>query len=410
MKNKKPILASKSECTGCMVCADACNFDAIDIKLQKDGHYYPKINTDICTQCGLCTKACPVVSNFEYKSEKDISKPFAAWAKNDEIRINSASGGVFAAIAEAIIKEGGVVAGATMDGLNVKHILIDNIEDIERLQGSKYQQSNTVGIYRDTFNYLKREKTVLFSGVPCQVAGILNYLKNKKFSGKLFTVDMVCGGVPSFLLVDSFIKSHPNVEKIISYRNKKNGWHSKNYRYELTFYSDKNSCSDKNNLIIKGFSSALTNRDSCSQCRYSHHNRKSDITLADFWGLKDYPEEHYKGVSLAITHSVEGKQLLANSNITFHKTAWKKCIPYNPRIIYGKRPFHRIHPARIFMPFLFKNLKYQTLTKIYAGNISGKNVLWLPYKIFNYISYKLGQILLMKNIKKSLIQLQQKNA
>lgn len=393
MENKKkPLLASTKTCTGCLACIDACNFNALDVKMRTDGHLYPEVKLENCTQCGLCTKTCPVVSGFSYQSENDTSKPYAAWSNNDELRIKSASGGVFAAIAVNTIKKGGYVAGATMDGLKTKHILINKIEDIRKLQGSKYQQSNSAGIYKATYKKLKNNKTVLFSGLPCQIAGLLSFLNGKKYDGKLYTADMICGGVPSSLLINKFENKYPEVDKIISFRNKNNGWTSTNYKYELEYQNkDQTLKNSKKNLIINGFSGTLTNRYSCYDCPYTHHNRKADITLADFWGLKEYPEEHFKGVSLVIVHSKNGQDLLNKADITKHATTWQKSVPHNPRLVYGKRPFARYKLARIFMPLLFEKLKYNTLLKIYAGNIVKKDILWWPLKISKYITYRISQ-------------------
>ena len=137
-KREEPLLASRKKCTGCLACIDACNFDALKGTFQSDGFLYPAVNLENCTQCGLCTKTCPVVNGFSYQSENDTSKPYAAWSNNDELRMRSSSGGVFAAFAKKTIKEGGYVAGSAMEELSVKHILINNVNDICILQGSKY--------------------------------------------------------------------------------------------------------------------------------------------------------------------------------------------------------------------------------------------------------------------------------
>jgi coenzyme F420-reducing hydrogenase beta subunit len=393
VKNKKElILATKETCTGCLACVDACNYNALTGHLDKDGHYYPKINRDKCVQCGLCTKTCPVINKFNYKSSPDISSPFAAWANNDDIRMKSASGGVFAAIAEYIINDGGYVVGAAMQGLTVKHIMIDTIDDIKLLQGSKYQQSYSAGIYKKTYEELKLGKTVLFSGLPCQIAGLLSFLKNKKYNGLLYTADLICSGVPSQLTTETYCKHNNYKIKTLLYTTKYEGW--KNSKRLTVIYNDNSNTTlieSKKNLIYSAFLGAATNRYSCYDCPYTVHNRKSDLTLADFWGLKDYPEEHFKGVSLVITHSEKGKHLLAESDTTIHKTSWKKCVPYNPRLVYGKRPFAKHRIVRRKMSYLFKRLNYNTLMKIYAGNIGKKDILWWPYKISKYIIYKISQ-------------------
>lgn len=153
-----PKLADKIACTGCMACVDSCAKGALAFSVADDGHIYPKFDRSLCVNCGLCEKSCPVINKMTY-IESPIAEAYAAWSKNDELRKNSASGGVFSAMAEYIIAKEGVVYGCTMDGrANVHHIRIDKESDIHLLQGSKYTQSNTTGIYKQAYSDLKARK------------------------------------------------------------------------------------------------------------------------------------------------------------------------------------------------------------------------------------------------------------
>jgi len=419
MVKKLPDLATIEDCTGCLACVDACDFKALDSYLAFDGHLYVKCDLKICTQCSKCSKACPIVTKYSHESVLKISKPFASWANDDELRIKSASGGVFAALAYNVLTIGGFVVGATMDGLTVKHIMIDSTVDIHKLQGSKYLQSDTTGIYKNVYSKLKGGSTVLYSGLPCQVAGLFAFIGNRKFNGKLYTTDLVCAGVPSKLLLNSYIKNNtPHTKSIISFRDKRNGWKSNDLKFSLMINTTKDTTyTDENSFLIYGFASGLTNRSSCSKCEFTYLHRKSDLTLSDFHGLKEYPEEHFMGVSLVVSHTAHGEKLLRTSNLTNHPTTWDKCLPYNPRMVVGSRFLYRHHPARFFMQYLFKRCNYETLEKIYGRKyiskkniLSKKNIPWLPYKILDFVINKISKKIQNKNVHNVLKDIDNKNS
>lgn len=390
-------LPGKKSCAGCMACVDVCKEKALLVEKADDGHLYPRFNNNNCNKCGSCMKTCPVVSGFHYKSVQDVSQPYAVWANNDELRFKSASGGAFAAFAEYIIEKGGCVVGATMDGLEVKHVMINDAKDISKLQGSKYMQGDMSGLYHEVKKKLLDGKLVFFTGLPCQAAGLIGYLKEKQYEN-LFTADLICSGVPTSFLVHSFNKHRNRQIASLSFTTKDKGWiNSKNPTYQAVNGDDLSLKPNEGNLVMNGFLSGLTHRYSCYECKFAFQNRKADLTLADFWGVKLYPEQHFKGVSLVISHSAKGEKLLADSDVSKHLTTWCECVPFNPRLICGKRPLYSIHPARVFMSWCFSNLSYNNLTKIYAGKISVKDLAWLPYKVINYIVYKSSQFLIKKH-------------
>lgn len=396
---KKIKLATKRTCTGCLACIDACKHNAINYFLGSDGHYYVKINKNSCTQCGLCMKTCPVISDFNYSSNTEshvVSLPHAAWTYNQELRKKSSSGGIFAALAQYILKKNGVVIGVCLEESISKHIIIENIGDLYKIQGSKYQQSNTHNIYKKTQEILKTNRLVLFSGTGCQIAGLISFLKGKNYPN-LVTIDLICGGVPSQLLVRKYINNQEL--KIVSYRSKDN---QKGPHYKLQI-------EDKNHIvftpkdeyfIINAFSNSLTNRYSCFNCKFCGINRKSDITIGDFWGDTDFTQEHNKGLSLVITHSSKGLDILQKSDIEIHETTWRKCLPKNPRICIGKIPFLGFSFERIFISTFFKRLSYSHLSAIYSGIYS--NRIQLIYKLNKFIYYKIKSIYFKKKIEKYL--------
>ena len=187
------------------------------------------------------------------------STPYAAWSKDEDLRSRSTSGGIFASLAKFVITNGGVAIGATLQKNDVCHISIDNVEDIYRLQGSKYVQSNSAGVYLTTKTFLQSGRSVLFSGLGCQVAALHSFLGDKQYTGELFTVDLICGGVPSRFLIDSYLKEHPEVDQIISFRNKTK------YEFSVLLKNGQNKVvpMSERPLPLCGFYTELTNRYSC---------------------------------------------------------------------------------------------------------------------------------------------------
>ena len=383
-----PLLANHYTCTGCLACIDVCNNKALYMQVEHDGHIYPKLNTEKCVGCLKCQRACPVISRYPY-CESEFAHFYAAWSKNVELRKISASGGVFSAMAEYMLDNGGVVVGATLDGIcDVHHILIENKKEITKLLGSKYTQSRTEGIYVKTLDSLNRGKTVLFSGTGCQIAGLLSFLGDKKYKGKLITVDLICGGVPSKLLISKFIENEPyTISHILSFRTKDKGWAPVNYEYNLKTIDNKGVVHDYrgcHDLISKGFGFECTNRWSCYNCQFVGLHRKSDFTIGDFWHIKRFKEQHFGGISVIISHNKEADDFLKNMRkyLELYSANEEEAIPHNYRIYSGKcNQGHTIE--RKIMPWAFRHLSYGMLKKIYAYDNPG-----IFYKIYFHLSRK----------------------
>lgn len=384
-----PELAKYKECTGCMACVDNCPQQALQCTLNEEGHIVPVFDETKCINCGVCEKTCPVVSKINYSSSP-LSKAYAAWAKDDGLRKRSATAGAFASLAQRILYEGGYVCGAAnVDGIHVKHICIDNIEDLHLLQGSKYTQSDATGIYKIVYKHLKVGDTVLFSGTGCQVAGLYGYIGKKKYDGILYTVDLICGGVPSRLLIDKFIESEPyTVKRIVSFRSKDNGWSPRGFKYNLKVEDSQGTLhdyTDKRNLITTGFACEMTNRYSCYQCQFAGVNRMSNFTIGDYWGVKDYKEQHHKGVSAIIAHNERAVEFLkaCDSYLEVKEADLKDILSHNKRLGIGKDKRYLL-PERKFMSRAFRLLGYKTLSKIYAFDFSNKSP-WMLYKAYRSI-------------------------
>lgn len=308
------------KCTGCSACYNACRHQAIAMVANDLGHLHPRIDMDKCFGCKLCQMSCPVVNKQQLLYPKTC---YAVALPKDKDLKRSASGGAATALMRFIVNEHGVVYGCTgEDVFHVHHIRVDSLEGIERLRGSKYVQSEIGLIYKSVFVDLKTDKTVLFIGTPCQVAGLKAFLR--KDYPNLLTSDLVCHGVPSQKMLTEnihYYTTEKDGKKIkVSFRRKivGSGVNTKlnSYRIEYGWFLQNQPYSSINRKFYDdsymfGFLQCLTFRDSCYTCRYATSARCSDITLADFWGLGDDANfEKGKGVSLCLVNTEKGQDLL----------------------------------------------------------------------------------------------------
>ncbi len=389
-----PELASKHKCTGCMACKDKCPKEAISSVIGTDGHRYVKIDNTVCIECKICEKACPIINEFSYGENTLKSEFYAGWSNVGSIRDKGATSGIFGSIADSFIRNGGLVAGAIMDGLECRYILTNSLNDIDRLQGSKYTSSNPSGIYRAILENLKCGHMVLFSGLPCHVAALLNYVPTR-FQAKLYTIDLICGGVSSPKLIERFVLEKDNIASIISFRNKKSGWKPNGYRYSLTYLTKEGKTISEHqstrNLVTDGFACELTDRYSCYDCQFNGCHRKSDMTIGDLWRDRQFANEHYRGVSSIIIHSEKGHLIMESGHITLNKIEPKNILYPNHRIFNGKS-IKAYFPERRLIGIAFKWLNYKSLMRIYASELKTWNILWWPMAMYRLISFKVANI------------------
>ncbi len=303
-------IKDKSKCTGCIACMNICPKNAITMQEDDKGFKYPVIEKDKCINCGLCEKTCPVLNT---EGNKSINKCYVGYNKESKERLNASSGSIFSLIANYILDNNGIVVGAAFDKNNhLRHIAVDNKKDLNPLRKSKYLQSDLDNI----FKYIKEQindKKVLFVGTPCQVAGIKTFVKK---NDNLITIDLFCHGVPSPKLFEKYIKELEtnNNDKLINYdfRDKSTGWDS--YSNNMKFKNKTITELQKNNNYMKLFLSDVALRDSCYNCNFKLGNKYSDITLGDFWGVKNYYPEMYnkEGVSAIIINTEIGKEIFDN--------------------------------------------------------------------------------------------------
>lgn len=299
-------IIDKNKCCGCAACMQICPREAIQMIENHEGFRYPVIDQNLCIDCKKCLNICPIYG--AKKREFDIKKCYAAQNKDYMELKNSSSGGVFSQLARRILQLDGIVVGAGFDeNFELKHLVIDNEKDLYKILGSKYVESNTDGIYEIVREYLDSKKFVLFSGTPCQVNALYRYI-NKSINF-LFTCDFVCHGVPSPAVWRKYKEEIVGNDRIqtINFREKSKGW----IDFSLKIEGEKNHYL-KNYMqdeYMYAFMNNWSLRKSCYQCEVKGDFRKSDFTLADFWGYKGSLNQNL-GVSLIIAHTEKAMDLL----------------------------------------------------------------------------------------------------
>lgn len=331
-----------NQCTICQACINICPSKCISLKDRNYDFLYPSIDLEKCINCGLCEKVCPVINQIEIQIP--IKKAYAALNLDNSIRKESSSGGIFSALASEIIRNGGIVSGVSFDkDYNVNHIIVNELSDLKLLRGSKYVQSYIGLIFSKIKLELDNNKRVLFSGCPCEVAGLKGFLR-KKYDN-LYTVDFICHGIPGSITFKEYcnILKGKNKSEIVSFkfREKSNGWHSSRMKIEFDNNRIYSKCITED-PYMRGFLGNIYLKASCHECKFRNFKSGSDITLADFWGAevvqKDIDDN--KGLSAVIVNSEKGKELLSQVKkyIYLKEVEIKEIIKYNKSLIESSLP------------------------------------------------------------------------
>ncbi|MDU7028129.1 Coenzyme F420 hydrogenase/dehydrogenase, beta subunit C-terminal domain [Robinsoniella peoriensis] len=354
------------KCTGCNVCSSVCKKEAIALKIDDKGFWYPVVDANKCVKCGRCESICPV-SN-KYKLDNHLNMIYVAQNRDNNIRKNSSSGGIFYSIAKNILDMDGFVVGAAFseDYHTVHHIIINDEKDLYKLQGSKYVQSYIEPqIYNDIKNLLEDRKRVLFSGTPCQINAI-NKIFSKQYNNFL-TIDIVCHGVPSPLTWKEYVieaekKYNAKLTKA-NFRAKPNGW--KRYELLLKFSNQTYSKWFNEDAYGKSFIHNIFLRDCCYTCQFKGIPRNADISLGDFWGIdKEYDDD--KGTSLLIVNSLQGKELLESisNEINYTDIKIEKAFPGNYALLKSSKYFEKREDA--FKRLKDSNYSFSSIVKKYT--------------------------------------------
>lgn len=312
---------NQADCCGCTACASICAHDAITMKPDALGFLYPEVDRSKCVDCGLCEKVCAFNDNYDKSLNIDNPLAYAARHKNEEELRYSRSGAVFVAMSDYILEHGGVVYGAGYaDHFRVVHKRATTKEECSEFKGSKYVQSDMNTVFRQVKQDLKAGLVVLFSGTPCQTAGLNSYI-GKAQRKNLILIDIICHAVPSPSIWKDYLgytesKFKSNVIKL-EFREKSIGW---NQPHMESFTFTDNSI-HKDFLLRYLFYSGLISRPSCEHCKYCNLSRPSDLTIGDFWGYeKVVPKMNTdnKGISLVICNTDKGCSFFRECSYMLH--------------------------------------------------------------------------------------------
>ena len=330
-----PILADRYSCTGCLACVDTCPVGALKTIIDEEGFLTYSLNVKVCISCHKCESNCPIVSEYKYGENVVRSNIYAAWNLCDAERMQSASGGAFSAIASYFLSQSNTcVIGATQDGIKTRHIAITQKKDLYKIQGSKYAQSDTTGIYKLTYDKLKAGVKVLFSGTPCQVAGLKLFLR--KSYDNLYTVDLICHGVPSPKIFQDYLEFVKG-KKLISHINMKSKSNKKGTAIRIDFTNGKYIRQTlKTDLWNKLYFNHYIVRPSCHDCQFTHYNRVGDITIGDSWGINKYYPNFYsdKMTSLLLVNNSKGNFLYEKISERMDKIEITKEESWQPQLQY----------------------------------------------------------------------------
>ena len=371
---------NKSHCFGCEACVQVCGKAAITMEEDHDGFRYPLIDAAKCVDCGMCRKVCPYDNMPQRHGEEKYV--FGGYSLDKDIRFKSTSGGAFSEIVNAYCDENYVIFGAEADGLEVFHGYIIDKRNLGRFRKSKYSQSKIGTANKDAKRFLKEGKKVLFSGTPCQIAGLKAYLGNID-QENLLTIEVVCEGVPSPLYVrklDKYIENkYGSRIKALDYRYTSKSCVAKG-RWD---FEQMNICTKEGKILRKDrwfnpfwsiWLKHLMSRPSCYECPFANHVRVADITLGDLWGVHIYCPELYGnngGASLVIGNTEKGKSVIAEAtkNMYGHELKFEDALKYQGPM----RKHIPDNPRRDeFMADLRSDMKYKEITKKWADRPSVK--------------------------------------
>lgn len=427
-------ITDKVNCCGCNACGDVCPKGAISFKTDSEGFWYPEVDADNCVDCGLCEKVCPVISQADFIERYDKPIVYAAYTKDEAVRLDSTSGGIHSMLAEKMFERNAYVGGAVYNkDHTVSQIITDDRSRLPEIRSSKYLQSNASSVYKAVECRLREGRNVFFCGTPCQVQALYKYLR--KDYDNLTTADFICRGVNSpkvFLAyMDMLEKKYGSEAVAIKFKSKEKGWH--NFSIRVNFANGKVYCKDRwHDLFYIGYLQYNNFvRPSCYDCKFKCFPQKSDITLADFWGIEklDPSMDQDRGTSMVMVNSDKGATLFDSikEKIAYKQFTQKEASAGNPAMNHslklydgsrdaffrdlGQMPFEAI--ARKYFPNGNGHPtinKYMTAFRKFCKRIKelGLSIpAWICFIKYNFCSKRVirNKKIPVINLKHSIIQL-----
>lgn len=391
------------KCCGCGACKDICPKQAISMKEGKLGFSYPVVDTEKCIDCGLCIKTCAYQNEFEGMSSLQV---FAAVNGEQNLFNLSASGGAFSAIAASFIRSGGLVYGCALtkkeNSLYPRHIKVDNLDDLYRIQGSKYVQSDMENIYLEIYKELLKGEKVLFSGTPCQVAALKKFIR-KEYSN-LVTVDLICHGVPSRKMFCDFLENYTKNHRCeiidIRFRSKEAGGTCRAcIEYKKNRKVHKRYVEPWQIPYYQMFLSSEIYRESCYECKYARAEREGDITLGDYWGIEVvHPEYMIEnngsfdgsiGISAVLVNTEKGNNFIQEygQQLVLEKSEIEKVAKFNKQLSGPSKKGKN----REYILNTYAQSGYADVEKWFKKTVSKKGIVKYYLKIF-LIKIRLGKL------------------
>ena len=396
-------ITNKTNCCGCQACANICPKGCISMRADNEGFLYPHVDKTICVNCGLCEKVCPILNKPRTFS---VLAAYAAKHTSPEIKLKSSSGGMFSAIAEVILNEGGVVFGAAFDkNWNIVHTYADNLQDLDKLRRSKYVQSNVGNTYQQAKQFLEKGRKVLFTGTPCQIAGLRSYL-GKEYEN-LLTADIICHAAPSPAVWQKFLHENLDIPQIkaINFREKRIGWsnfylsfllphglnahgNTKTFAERVHFKLRAAAAVVYRNTFLNAFLRELINRPACHTCHFKGLNQRlADFTLGDLWG--QWPgiitkQDKKLGISALLVNTSKGQTYFKKINpiLAFNPVEAQRVAQFNSALETSTKP----HPKRTEF---FARYQTENFNKLVRELLNLKPA-WvaIPLAITKKIAYK----------------------
>lgn len=400
-----PNLPITQGCTGCGACAQSCTKQAIQIVEDKEGFFVPQVDPAKCIDCGLCEKRCHVLN----RPEQDLSRQKTYAVINNEDRKKSSSGGAFSMFARYVLSKGGVVFGAAYNPFpTLKHISIESLDELDRLRGSKYVQSEMGDTYKQVKELLKSDRMILYTGTPCQIGGLYAYLGGKRYEGQLITLDLVCHGVPNQVIFKAYLNK----------LEKEKGMRAVDFRFRnfdswsivpaIKCLDDKkwHLLNQETNTYMIAFFRKSIFREGCYNCQYSNMNRIGTFTIADYWGVGSQGIKFKKNVAAGVSLVIDNCGSMQSMMPELEKLAYieerplNECRAKNHNLnAPSERPASRdtavkdmLDPDMTLLQYaqkyhmldgFFKNLTKTTFKNI----VYGLNL----YNVYKTIIYKLGR-------------------
>ena len=339
-------IIDKSQCCGCWACKNVCPKNCISMEEDSEGFRYPVVNANECIDCGLCEKVCPIK---QPQQDDTVPESFVVQNKNIQIVRSSTSGGFYSAIAKYVIERNGVVFGASFDdNMILRHTYSETLEGCSQFRGSKYVQSLIGDCYTQAKTFLDAGRLVVFSGTPCQIAGLYGFLRNRKYKN-LITVDLVCHGTPSPRLLQKYLEHHAALanSKVVDYRSR-DKYYGYDYSTATITFADKDKHYHKGmegDMMLRLYFKNICSRPSCYNCHFKTLHRLSDVTIFDCWDAPSVSSKfNRKGATNVFVHTGKGRIVFeqlkdyfiwSSSDITpiieRDGIMIKNCVPMNPK-------------------------------------------------------------------------------